>query len=212
MAGYFGNATVDNCYTTGNISVSLTNSNSSSVGGFIADNNGTANIINSYSRVNVTYGGTTLGTKIGSFFGSNDGNTTSNCYATGNITWTGGGDLDYVGGFVGRSLKGFSNCYTTGDVAGKQAGRVGGFVGEMAGGTITNGYWNSDASQTIDGTPRDAAGKKGVGTGTDNTTSLTNAQMAGSSGSANALVDTLNTNKGDSNPTWYSLGAGFRCK
>jgi hypothetical protein len=50
---------------------------------------------------------------------------------------------------------------------------VGGLVGDQEEGTITNGYWNSSAEQTVNGMPQ----SKGVGAAIDNTVSMTSAEM-----------------------------------
>ena len=98
----------------------------------------------------------------------------SNCYAVGSVS----GGLT-IGGLIGE-LRGSStsyylkNCYAVGDVSSSNLNcRLGGLVGRNYETTITNGYWNSDAGQTVGGTERDSALKTGVGYGGDTSTPKT---------------------------------------
>lgn len=200
LTAYIVSASVDNCYTTGTVSgVGMM----SAVAGFIGSNNGSANITNCYSTVDVSYGAA-WGAKAGGFIGDNDGSSIANCYAMGDVTGTGTSVNTAVGGFIGYSYQSISNCYATGNTQGGADAYVGGFIGDVRGGTIVNAYWNSDASQTVNNLSRADVNKQGAGNGTDATTSLTSVQMSSAAEGAGALIDTLNANKSDSHPTWLN--------
>ncbi len=104
----------------------------------------------------------------------------TNSYAAVNIS--GSGSTTYAGGFAGITQSGSStsNCYAIGNVmSDSDTANVGGLVGTVwsNSGTISNGYWNSSAASN------------GVGSGTDDTTSMEAADMKNTS-----FVTTLNSN------------------
>ena len=109
----------------------------------------------------------------------------TNSYNTGSINASAGGFNDsYSGGIVGYNNGALiSNSYNTGSIFADAAGGSG-FPGGICGynrdsNSISNSYWNIDSDQQgaksiID--QRDNT-KKGIGDGSDATTSLTSAQM-----------------------------------
>lgn len=127
--------------------------------------------------------GMTVG--VGGLAGYNGGKIT-NCYAIANVT---GVSYAYLGGLVGvNNYSGIiENTYATGNVTCSGEGnKVGGLVGFINGTAITNSYWNSDATQTVNGAAQSP--KKGVGNGTsDGVTPMTSASMK-----ADTFVATLN--------------------
>jgi uncharacterized repeat protein (TIGR02543 family) len=137
------------------------------VGGLTGDNKG--NIVNSFSTGNVTggeyYSGGLVGSSmgliqscystgdvIGSFYvggllGLNRKSSVLNCYSTGSVT----GYLK-VGGLVGMNKDAIvTNSYSTGYVSGSndyEGYYVGGLVGDNAGGTVNQGFWDIVSSGT----------------------------------------------------------------
>ena len=118
---YYGNVTVENCYTTGTIVASRA---AGGIGGYSRDG---LNIINCHSDCSVS-----CGDQAGGIIGYSEG-TIERTYATGEIT--GGGKSS--GGLVGWLYNGTANnCYATGNVHGYDT--VGGLIG--SGGTVYNCY------------------------------------------------------------------------
>jgi hypothetical protein len=136
ISGYYGvggvvginYGTVQNCYSTGSISISDRGA-SYYVGGVVGYNYGT--VRDCYSTGNVSSGtgtGRVPGDSyVGGVVGYNyNGGTVQNCYATGSVSGTG----DYVGGVVGYNSGTVQNCYATGNVTGgSTSANVGGVVG-----------------------------------------------------------------------------------
>ncbi len=200
---------IDNCYTTGTIDAG--SKLQMKVGGLVGSNYG-GTIRNCYSNMIIN-----TASRAGGLVGENYPNVITNgasnifnSYATGNVT--GGWD---VGGLVGRnntnaSYSGQSsnikNCYATGNVTGvTDTTNVGGVVGYRDGDNfIINCYWNQSANQIINGVSRGDGEKIGVGSGADDSVPLTSAQMTAATGQPDALVDTVNVNKGGSNPSWFA--------
>ncbi len=133
------NITVQNCYSTGTISL-----NSGSSGGLVCgvDNNGSGSLIeNSYSSITINSGNSgTFGGIIG--YTTDDGTTTTirNCYFDGTINansnWV-------VGGIIGDSRSTgdlFEYCYNAGTISGS-GGNYGGIAGFFSStGKISNCY------------------------------------------------------------------------
>jgi hypothetical protein len=123
-------ATIENCYATGSVIGSWY-----SIGGLVGWSYCTTHINNCYAKVEVhgpAYGGGLVG---------NDwGESTTNSYATGNVT----GD-DTVGGLVGNGGN-IINCYATGNVTGGNA--LGGLVGYA--GKVTNSYATGNVTGNTD--------------------------------------------------------------
>jgi hypothetical protein len=159
LVGFLGNCTVSDCYSTGDVAGELavgglvgwngegTVSNSYStgsvtgdwdVGGLVGANGGVAGsdagtVSNSYSTANVVGG-----TRVGGLIGSSRWRVT-NSYSTGSVT----GD-EWAGGLVGSNRGAVRNCYSTGNVAGP--GYSGGLMGWNEGGTVSNSFWDIQAS------------------------------------------------------------------
>jgi hypothetical protein len=131
LVGYIDEGNISNSYSTGNVT------GAGYVGGLVGRNsNGNGSTIsNSYSTGNVT------GNKwVGGLVGGNSGSTVSNSYSTGNVT----GD-NTVGGLVGLSTGTVEKSYSTGNVTGEEYD-VGGLVGKNRDGTISNSYWDTEAT------------------------------------------------------------------
>ena len=113
--------TINNCYVTGNITVSGANYYPPTAGG-IAGNSRSASITNCYNNADVTNDGSTVGGIVGTAW---DTSIIVNCYNTGNITTTnnrtGFGSARITGGIVGsvpaHSTLTVTNCYNTGKLS-----------------------------------------------------------------------------------------------
>ncbi len=165
LIGYMNGGTVENCYSTGNISSETSSIGGTGYGGLIGrigDKTNYPIVTDSYSEVNISG---MLPTEVGGFAGLMVLNgSISDCYSTGSVegedqigafigllekgsviksysTGNATANDKNAGGFVGYNYKGsISECYSTGDAAG---GRVtGGFVGQNNGdvATISNCY------------------------------------------------------------------------
>lgn len=142
-AGYVGGVggsieggTITDSYTIGNITGTISSSNS--IGGFV----GAAACGAVFTRVYATGNVMALGvssSSIGGFVGgdgcSGPGGIYNQAYATGNVTGN-----DYVGGFIGFTSMGeFNQVYATGGVTG----------GDSVGGLIGEGHGNFDDAGTV---------------------------------------------------------------
>jgi hypothetical protein len=127
-------------YATGNVSA-----NGKHLGGLAGENSG--EICNCYAIGNMSsLDGTVVGGYSGGLVGENSGKI-SNCYAKGNVSFNHNGP---AGGLAGRNIKGsISNCYATGSVY-SMAFVNGGLVGVSEGGTVSNSYYNIQASGQSD--------------------------------------------------------------
>ena len=126
------NATIKNCYVTGNIIGTGNN-----IGGLVGVND-MANITNCYTSGSINGAG-----NVGGLAGANqDNGKISNSYATGNISGTG-----TVGGLVGENTNGCSiqYCYASGSISGTYS--IGGLVGNN-GGSIQNCVAANDMIKT----------------------------------------------------------------
>ena len=162
LVGYNGGGTIRASYATGTVTGS-----GEKVGGLVGENTGTIRAC--YATGDAT-GAVSLGnSRVGGLVGQNTGGTIRACYATGNATGTGSGvgglvgvisgaisacyatgdasGSSNVGGLVGLNFRvTISACYATGDASGSSAGGVGGLVGGNSGGTVTNSYFDHEAS------------------------------------------------------------------
>lgn len=135
VGGIVGNAaasgatTVQNCYTSGNVS-----SNSESTGGIAGYLQG--NISNCFSSVNIKGNNYT-----GGIVGSKSWGTLSNSYSTGKVSGS-----DNIGGLAGQNDGTISTSYSLSSVSGNN--NIGTLVGENTGtGNVQNNvFWNSDLS------------------------------------------------------------------
>ncbi|MDL2273419.1 S-layer homology domain-containing protein [Oscillospiraceae bacterium OttesenSCG-928-G22] len=155
---------ITGCYATG----AVTGGNEAIAGGLVAFNGGGI-ITNCYATGVVTGGNVAI---AGGLVAFNGGGIITNCYATGDAT---GGAGAKVGGFVGTTggavtgLYDIDNCYAAGNVAGGAGALVGGFAGQINSNTVSSymkRYWNTTATQTVDGAARSDAQKLAVGGGT----------------------------------------------
>lgn len=106
------NATIANCYTTGSVSSSTTQS--SFVGGLVGRNHYNGNIINCYTTCNVSANTTSISTTGG--FTANNRGFISKSYATGTVNSS--SISSESGGFIGYSIDGIvSDCYSTGNIS-----------------------------------------------------------------------------------------------
>ncbi len=130
LVGYSSKA-ITYSFSTGNV----IGSGSSYVGGLVGQSINES-ISNSYSTGNVTGSGNYVGGLVGQV-----NYTTIQSYSTGAVTGS-----SNVGGLVGRALnsmggEAISNSYSTGLVTGSGS-NLGGLVGNLQLGTITNSYWD----------------------------------------------------------------------
>jgi|GEM_PF-4295289 len=182
LAGTSVNDPTTNCFATGNV----TGGKGAIVGGLVAKS--FHNILkNSYATGNVMSGDSST---AGGFLGYNEGGYTTNCYAIGSLIT--GGNYAKVGGFVGNALGGqITNCYATSSEKVGLYGNVGGLLGYNETSnpcTISYGYWNSSATQTVNSIPRASSSNLGVGGGTDASTAMASTAMK-----SNNFVNLLNT-------------------
>ncbi|MDD4308273.1 MAG: hypothetical protein PHU53_05640, partial [Thermoplasmata archaeon] len=128
MAFADADTAITNCYSSAQVTCP-----GNPAGGFVADTWGTMD--RCYSTGAVT------GDRVGGFVSTNAG-TIANCYSTCSASGT-----FEVGGFVGMNDGSFigtiNNCYSTGLVTGIGTG---GFAGVIAGGSITNCFWDTQTS------------------------------------------------------------------
>ena len=133
VGGFVGNnlGSITCCYATSNI---FGTGNYSNIGGFSGSNSTiNSNLSNSYSSGNINIGASN--TNIGGVVGNNSGSITY-CYATGNITGTGG---TYFGGVVGYSLGTLRNCVAVNTAIAGASSNINRVAGFAAGG-ISNNY------------------------------------------------------------------------
>ncbi|MCU0431638.1 MAG: hypothetical protein MUF42_16880 [Cytophagaceae bacterium] len=133
VAESFG--TVVNCSSSGTVN------GATDTGGLVGINMG-GSISKSYSSASVT-GYHNVGGLLGnaSFTGSIN-STVDNCYATGSLTAT-----NYVGGLIGWLYTGtVDNCYATGSITAHPAADRGGITSYNSYATVTNCFWDMDAS------------------------------------------------------------------
>ena len=137
VGGWFSGQSITNSYSTGNIVAGY------QVGGLVGYMSAIGIINNSFSKVNVTVGGAT----VGGLVGFNRG-TISNSYATGAVTSLGTYADSTAGGLAGSNNQGtINNSYSTGLVTQDSTSTgAGGFVGNNLSGTINNSFWNTETS------------------------------------------------------------------
>jgi hypothetical protein len=158
---------IEQCYSTGSIDGRLW------VGGFVAEATSGAQIKQCYSKDAVTGG-----YKVGGFCGSSEYDDSfdkfiQNCYADGSVEAT---YPDYdtagVGGFIGfvNDKLTVETSYSVGNVTGEA--NVGGFAGSTNANTVTDSYWDDEASTIIEGGTE-------VNGQSDGGTALTTGEMQG---------------------------------
>ena len=134
LVGGIANGAINNSYSTGSVS------GHSFVGGLAGGSDYGGSIGNSYASGTVT----ATGDRVGGLVGYAD-NYIINSYATGAVI---GGT--YVGGLVGYNccwVGSISNSYASGTVKGSL--NVGGLVGYIAGGSVTDSYWDATVNPTL---------------------------------------------------------------
>lgn len=137
---------IENCYNTGDVSISMNRVTISEemypyidVGGIVGDNAG--RISNSYNTGNISATSSSYAANSGGIAGKNlTGGTISNCYNTGSVigNFGAGGISDFNSGTI-------QNCYNTGDVVATERSSscstvAGGIAGFNGSGTIRNCY------------------------------------------------------------------------
>lgn len=163
---YTGHGIISNCRAAGLVR------GYNSVGGFVGTNvartancYSTGTVIGVFSNSNVL---ANSGWSVGGFVGVNSA-PIMNCYAIGSATGSTG-----VGGFAGYSADSIVNCYAIGSAIGDNW--IGGIVGYLQSkGTISDCYWDQQASGTAAGYGMNDSGGVYIGSG------LTTAQMKQSS-------------------------------
>ncbi len=188
VAWLSSNENISNCSNTGDVLASSSGGEYIGAGGiigysYIAWAFSISNTTNCYNTGNISALLTSSNTYTEVFAGGIGGNTkqqaVSDCYNTGDISAMNNNNKNgYAGGIVGKNSAESSvrRCYSTGSVA--AAPNAGGIIGLAVAGSFTKDcFWNSDANQTRSNDTIALENKKGVGSGEDNTTPLTAAQM-----------------------------------
>ncbi len=149
VSATYGPGSISNSYATGDVNgVGIT---VHETGGFAEKNCGTISNCFSTGEVSggsysVAVGGIVGQNYVGPFGPATADGKIDNCYSTGNVINTGQND---IGGFVGQN-KGaeISKCYSLGTAEeSSYSWNIGGFVGGNSnGGTITDSFWDEDAS------------------------------------------------------------------
>lgn len=185
--GLFGCLHTDAVVENMGVDATIYSSSGGTAGGLAGINNGS--VVNCYATGSVNAAGTIPHyiITLGSLVGENDGSI-ANSYATGSVSDS---DNANTGGLVGYNIGTITNCYAVGNVEGNDIANSGGFVGLcVKTGVITNGYWNSDAAQTVKGAPVDT--KVGVPSAVDTSTG-----MAANDMKTAAFASTLTANRSD---------------
>ena len=181
VGGLMGRAdysTIENCYVTGNGTITGTSfvgglvgatrlstirdsyaicevSGATTVGGFIGESDGA--IETSYAAGDVI----AKGNQIGGFVGTNRA-TTVDCYAKGDVFGP-FGIVSCIGGFAGVNERSLTYCYATGDIT-VTGSYIGGLAGtNFDGATIRNCV---AANKTVSGGPNNVGRVSGTNTGT----------------------------------------------
>jgi hypothetical protein len=211
LVGQSNTSTILNSFATGAVSAGV---NSTYTGGLAGSG---STILNSYATGSVTAG---LGSyRVGGLAGE-ETNSISNSYATGNVQVNGapggGGNAD-LGGLVGVNYGAISNSYAVGSVTviGSNTGPVGGLVGLLQVGSISNSYSTGNLSGVTGGSVGGLVGAvSNGGTATNsfwNTTSSEISTSALGTGLTTANMQTLasftspTVANGMVNPNWEFL-------
>ena len=151
LIGYCDGGTITNCYATGAVTFSASNSSLSSsspsyTGGLIGYCDG-GTVTNCYATGMVTSSASYSSSPsyTGGLIGYYSG-VIMNCYATGAVSSASSYSYSYTGGLIGyngNSIDTITNCYATGVVTSSASNHIsyaGGLIGYSNGGTITNCY------------------------------------------------------------------------
>jgi len=173
---------ISNCCSVGSVSGRI------SAGGLVGFNwDGT--ITNCFSNGNVS--GSDSGWQIGGMVGRNNEGIIINCYSTGNVS----GFLE-VGGLIGGNRDGtIIDCYSTGGVTGTR--EVGGLVGSNSEGTVSTSFWDRQRSGL-----NNMCGEQSTGTGCDDGSGRTTAQMQTGSTFLEAGWDFVNETANGNEDVW----------
>lgn len=177
LIGYMTGGTVSDCHASG--SVGSTGS-AYAIGGLIGHTSGTPTITDSSASGTVTVGS---GSHFGGLIGNGGGGSLTRCSASGVISQTGSGGW-YYGGLVGYSKLAITECYASGSVTGGYF--VGGLVGSVDGGQISDSYATGAVTATED--PYMAGGLAGLFSSTINT-----CYASGQVSAPGASAETLDT-------------------
>lgn len=137
-----GGSTVSNCRNSGDISVNK--EGNSITGGIVGDNYGAISRCNNTGAVSAD--GATGGVAGRNVSDSNGPSRVENCCNTGDVTGAVSGSGD-VGGVVGHNnnsnyfISTVKNCYNTGAVISGNSSNVGGVVGQIATGDVSDCYY-----------------------------------------------------------------------
>ena len=139
LVGRANASTIENCYSTGNISSQYLNT-----GGLIGRIDNGSSVRYCYSSCNVSISGYNV-QGAGGLVGDNSGSSIINCYSTGNVT--GGAETDCVGGFIGfnDSSPTVINCYSKGAVS-CPGYYTGGLIAYHEGAPVSNCFWDIETS------------------------------------------------------------------
>lgn len=155
IVGYAGTATITNCYNTGGVSAS--GSNTTKYSGGIVGYTGAATITNCYNTGGVSTSGNGYYGYTGGIVGYAGTATITNCYNTGGASSSGNG-YGGAGGIVGiAGSANISNSYNVGTTSSTNSNN-GGLVGGKNGGTIANSYYlnTCGGNNTYGGQPMSA--------------------------------------------------------
>ena len=139
----YNSSTIEYCYNTGSVAGSVTGNDSYvCVGGVAGDNYSGSTVEYCYNIGSVTCSVTGSDDNIGGVVGYNN-STIEYCCNAGSISGS-----DYIGGVAGYnedSSSKVADCYNTGSVTGSVTGsgdNVGGVVGYLTSGAVTNNYYD----------------------------------------------------------------------
>lgn len=156
LIGDANGGTVENCYVSGGTVNAVSSSSLTNTVGGLIGYAGSTTINNSFSTVTVQGESSRYSTTVGGFIGDVGSATISNSYATGSVVSkaTGSNRFANAGGFAGGMNTGanISNSYAVGNVHSESTKRsfVGGFVGEVLGGAVSNSYASGLAEATYE--------------------------------------------------------------
>ena len=150
LAGGMTSGNMDNCSSTGTITVTSSSLSSlSTVGGLVGRVHFNSSVRNCYTTGTVTVTSTSDHSfYVGGLVGFLDAGPVSNCYTTGDVTVT-CNFSSCVGGLVGYTRFSVSDCYTTGNVTAISGSpSVGGLVGSSDFSSISDCYATGDVTAT----------------------------------------------------------------
>jgi uncharacterized repeat protein (TIGR02543 family) len=211
--GYGVNGAISNCYATGNVTGGLNNGV-----GVLAGAVSYGTVINCFAEGDAAvivpeHAAPGEGIySVGGLIGGLGYGTISNCYAKSNVTGSPNGAVaeNYrgAGGLLGYCTSvSIANCYATGNVAAGPVSYVGGLVGSLlkiggsTDGTISKGYWNNSAAQTLNDVPQTPK----TGTGYNNTSGAVITGMSSDDMKKAEFAATLNSYSGTNFAKWIAV-------